>query len=98
MELTLTEEGAARQFAVATLSLLKAFRAADNSRLVGEIRRIASEAHESELASLQNQQAARPLLFNARQAAKSLSISAGTLWNLTAPQGPIPSAPLGTYP
>jgi hypothetical protein len=91
----LTEEEAVRHFAAATLGLLKTFRAVDNSRLVAEIRRIAREAHESELASPQNQQAAKPLLLNARQAAKSLSISSGTLWNLTAPRGPIPAVKIG---
>jgi len=96
MEFTLTEEDAVRQFAAATLGLLKTFRAADNSRLVAEIRRIAKDAHESEVASMQAQQAAKPLLLNTRQAAKSLSISAGTLWHLTAPRGPIPVVKIGT--
>lgn len=95
MEFTLTEEDAVRQFAAATLGLLKTFRAADNSCLVAEIRRIAKETHDSEVASLQNQQAAKPLLLNARQAAKSLSISSGTLWHITAPRGPIPAVKIG---
>ncbi len=95
MESTLTEEEAVRQFAAATHGLLKTFRAADNSRLVAEIRRIGREAHESEVASFQNQQAAKPMLLNVRQAAKSLSISPGTLFNLTAPRGPIPAVKIG---
>jgi hypothetical protein len=68
---------------------------ADNSRLVEEIRRTVMDAHESEVASMHNQQAARPLLLNARHAAKSLSISVGTLRNLTAPRGPIPVVKIG---
>lgn len=92
----LTEEEAVRHFAAATLGLLKTFRTADKSRLVAEFRRIAKEAHESEVASFQNQQAAKPMLLNARQAAKSLSISPGTLFNLTAPRGPIPVVKIGT--
>jgi hypothetical protein len=95
MEYTTTEEEAVRHFAAATLGLLKTFRLADNARLVAEIRRIAKETHESEVASLQNQQAAKPLLLNARQAAKSLSISSGTLWHMTAPRGPIPAVKIG---
>jgi hypothetical protein len=35
------------------------------------------------------------LLVDARQAAKSLSVSKGTLFNLTAPRGPIPAVKLG---
>ena len=91
----LSEEEAVHRFAAATLGLLKTFRTTDNSRLVAEIRRIAKEAHESEVASLQNQQAAKPMLLNTRQAAKSLSISPGTLFNLTAPRGPIPAVKIG---
>jgi hypothetical protein len=95
MDESLSEEEAVRRFASATLGLFKTFRAVDNSRLVAEIRRIAKEAHESEVASFQNQQAAKPMLLNARQAAKSLSISPGTLFNLTAPRGPIPAVKIG---
>lgn len=96
MHESLSEEEAVRYFAAATLGLLKTLRAVDNSRLVAEIRRIAKEAHESEVASLQNQQAAKPMLLNARQAAKNLSISPGTLFNLTAPRGPIPAVKIGS--
>jgi hypothetical protein len=92
----LTEEEAVRHFAAATLGLLKTFRAVDNSRLVAEIRRIAKEAHDSEAASFQTQQAAKPMLLNARQAAKSLSISERTLHSMTAPRGPIPAVKIGT--
>lgn len=92
----LTEEEAVRHFAAATLGLLKTFRAVDNSRLVAEIRRIAKEAHDSEAASLQNQQRGKPLLLNLKQAAKMLSISDRTLHSMTAPRGPIPSVKIGT--
>lgn len=96
MDESLSEEEAVRRFASATLGLLKTFRAADNSRLVAEIRRMAREAHQSEVASFQNQQAAKPMLLNARQAAKSLSISTRTLHSLTAPRGPIPAVKIGS--
>jgi hypothetical protein len=96
MDESISEEEAVRRFASATLGLLKTFRAADNSRLVAEIRRIAKDAHESEVTSFQNQQAAKPMLLNARQAAKSLSISTRTLHSLTAPRGPIPAVKIGT--
>ena len=95
MEHTITEEAAVRQFVAATLELLKTFRTADNSRLVTEIRRLAKGTHDAELANMQALQAAKPLLLNARQAAKSLSISPGTLWHLTAPRGPIPVVKIG---
>ena len=91
----LSEEEAVRCFAKATLALLRTCRAIDHSLIAGEVRRVAKEAHESEVASIKNQQAAKPLLLNAQQAAKSLSISRGTLFNLTAPRGPIPSVKLG---
>jgi hypothetical protein len=96
MNESLSEEEAVHRFAAATLGLLKTFRTADNSRLVAEIRRIAKEANESEVASFQNQQAAKPMLLNARQAAKSLSISERTLHSMTAPRGPIPAVKIGT--
>jgi hypothetical protein len=96
MNESLSEEEAVHRFAAATLGLLKTFRTADNSRLVAEIRRIAKEAHESEVTSFQNQQAAKPMLLNARQAAKSLSISERTLHSMTAPRGPIPAVKIGT--
>ncbi len=79
----LNEEEAVRRFAEATLALLRTCRAIDHSQIVGEIRRIAKETHESEVASYKSQQAVKPILLDARQAAKSLSISRGTLFNLT---------------
>ncbi len=36
------------------------------------------------------------LLLTAREAARALSISARSLWALTAPRGPIPSVRLGS--
>jgi hypothetical protein len=96
MESTATEEDAVRHFAAATFGLLKTFRSADNARLVAEVRRIARETHDPEVARLENQQASKPMLLNARQAAKSLSISRGTLHGLTAPRGPIPVVKIGT--
>jgi hypothetical protein len=96
MDFTITEEEAVRQFASATLGLLKTFRSADHSRLVAEIRRVTKEAHEADVANMQAQQTAKPLLLTARQVAKSLSISPGTLYHLTAPRGPIPVVRIGT--
>jgi predicted DNA-binding transcriptional regulator AlpA len=36
-----------------------------------------------------------PLALRPREAAKALGISARTLWNLTAPRGPIPCVRIG---
>ncbi|MBX7135150.1 MAG: helix-turn-helix domain-containing protein [Fimbriimonadaceae bacterium] len=95
MDYSQSEEYAVRQFAAAMLGFVKAVRTADNARLVGEFRRIATETHGSEVATLRNQPAVKPLLLNVRQAAKSLAISTGTLFNLTAPRGPIPAVKIG---
>jgi excisionase family DNA binding protein len=38
----------------------------------------------------------RKLLLSVREAAKALSVSERTLWNMTAPRGPIPSIRLGS--
>ncbi len=40
-------------------------------------------------------QSVDPLAFRPRDAAKSLGISARTLWGLTAPRGPIPCLRIG---
>lgn len=88
-----------RQFALAKLGLLKAMRLVDGSAsILAEIRRIATDAkgaREPEIASGPTEKVGQPLLLNARQAAKSLSVSAGTLFNLSAPRGPIPVVKMG---
>lgn len=95
MEPTINEEEAARQFAAATVSLIKAIRFLDSASLVREIRRIVMEAHAADSAGTKTRDEAKPLLLNARQAAKSLSISTGTLHNFSAPRGPIPIVKIG---
>jgi hypothetical protein len=98
----LTEEETVRHFAAATLGLLKTVRASDNSRLLAEIRQLAdglprmTAARPPEHPRTQPSDESKPLLLDAIQAAKSLSISKGTLFNLTAPRGPIPAVKIGT--
>lgn len=89
-----SEEDAIRQFSSALIELLNALRNADRERLMAEIRTIATAAQQSPSTS-SDQQLLKPLLMSARQAAKTLSVSTGTLYNLTAPRGPIPSVKLG---
>ncbi len=101
MEESLSEEEAVRRFVLATLGLLKTLRASDSSRLLAEIGQLTeglprvTAARPPEPPRTQASDEARPLLLDARQAAKSLSISKGTLFNLTAPRGPIPAVKIG---
>ncbi len=102
MNESLSEEEAVRQFALATIGLLKTLRASDSSRLLAEIRQLTDRmpkvaaARPPQPPRPQDSDEAKPLLLDARQAAKSLSVSKGTLFNLTAPRGPIPAVKIGT--
>lgn len=96
MEQTMAEEEAVRHFASALLALLNTVRTSESARVTAEIRRCLKEAQDAEAASFRGQDASVPLLLSARQAAKSLAISAGTLWHYTSPRGPIPVVRIGT--
>ena len=99
MNKVMTEEEAVRQFASAMLALLKAVRPVDaNASILAEFRRIAMDAKGArglEVSSVPTENVGKPLLLNVRQAAKSLSVSTGTLFNLSAPRGPIPVVKMG---
>lgn len=97
----LTEEEAVRHFASATLRLLKAIQVSETSRLLAEIRQLTkalprvTAVQPVESSRSQALEESKPLLLNVSQAAKSLSVSKGTLFNLTAPRGPIPAVKMG---
>lgn len=99
MNNVMTEEDAVRQFASAMLALIKAIRPVEsNASILAEIRRMATDvkgARSSEVASVPTDKVDQPPLLNVRQAAKSLSVSTGTLFNLSAPRGPIPIVKMG---
>lgn len=89
------EDEAVRQFAAATLTLLKVAFANDRGRWTQELRRTVAQANRVTAASVPSDAPVEPLVINVRQAAKRLSISTGTLFNLSAPRGPIPVVKIG---
>jgi hypothetical protein len=89
------EEEAIRQFARAFVDLLGAIRSAESERITTEIRRLVIKIREADALPSRTGEEQKPLLLTARQAAKSLSISPGTLWNWTVPRGPIPVVKIG---
>ncbi len=94
--MTMNEDDAVRQFAAALLNLLGAIRSAEANRTATEVRRLVAELREANGPARRNREEQKPMLLSTREAAKSLSVSPRTLWDLTAPRGPIPVVKIGT--
>lgn len=93
---SMSEEDAVRQFASAFLNLVGAIRSTAATQVASELKRLLNETQELNGSLHRTPAERKPILLSAREAAKSLSVSQRTLWNLTAPRGPIPSVKLGT--
>lgn len=96
MAATVEERDAAHRFGEAFLDLIKSIENARSSRVSAEHRRQTEELSRQLDLRKRTDSLPQPLLVSAKEAASRMAISTGTLWNMTAPRGPLPVVKIGT--